>query len=104
MSRRNGSLVPRVAVEHFSHALEAATQLTEQDSPDANLSAPLSTAPEAQPMTLGEFEAARADFEQVLAFAHTQQDRQAEWQSLLDLGFLWTGRDFGLAGEHFSKR
>ncbi|MBA2283873.1 MAG: hypothetical protein H0W02_00165 [Ktedonobacteraceae bacterium] len=44
--------------------------------------------------TLGEFELARADYQRVLAIAQETHDAAMEWQSLLDLGFLWAGHDY----------
>jgi hypothetical protein len=46
----------------------------------------------------GNFEAARADFEAVLALARQAGDRQAEWQSLVDLAQLWAARDYAQTG------
>src|SRR5947209_11870520 len=47
---------------------------------------------------LGEFESARSDYQAALDDARARGDRQAEWQSLMDLGFLWSGRDYAQAG------
>jgi DNA-binding CsgD family transcriptional regulator/predicted negative regulator of RcsB-dependent stress response len=96
---------PRAAIEHFSHALEAAQHLSSQSSDESNdfESAPLYSARGAAYETLGDFEAARADFEEALALARMQHKSQDEWQSLLNLGFLWTSRDFGRAGEHLQE-
>jgi DNA-binding CsgD family transcriptional regulator len=44
--------------------------------------------------TLGEFERAHDDYQAALAGAQAAGDRQAEWQVLLDLGFLWAERDY----------
>jgi DNA-binding CsgD family transcriptional regulator len=51
--------------------------------------------------TLGEFEAARADYEAALALARSSLDQHAEWQALLDLGMLWAARDHDRAGEYY---
>ena len=53
--------------------------------------------------TLGEFEQARHDYEQALGAAHEAHDDVAEWQSLLDLGFLWAGRDYQQTGAYFRR-
>ena len=53
--------------------------------------------------TLGEFERARADYEQALYLARLSGDRAIEWQCLLDLGHLWTGRDYQEAGVWFRQ-
>lgn len=42
---------------------------------------------------LGDFAGARADHEALLQAARDAGDRRSEWQSLFDLGFLWTARD-----------
>ena len=51
--------------------------------------------------TTGEFEPAWSDYEEALSSARTGADRRLEWQSLLDLGFLWGARDYDRAGEFF---
>jgi len=53
--------------------------------------------------TLGEFERAQADYEQALHLARQAGDRLLEWQCLLDLGMLWTGRDYAQAGPWFRQ-
>jgi DNA-binding CsgD family transcriptional regulator len=53
--------------------------------------------------TLGAFEQALSDNERALEIAQQTQDGSMEWQSLLDLGFLWAGRDYAQAGDWFSK-
>lgn len=52
---------------------------------------------------IGDFDAARADLENALAIARGEHDDQAEWQSLMDLGFAWLARDYGRAGDYFEK-
>lgn len=42
---------------------------------------------------LGDFDGARADHEALLQAARDAGDRRSAWQSLFDLGFLWTARD-----------
>ncbi|MGI8857833.1 MAG: helix-turn-helix transcriptional regulator [Thermomicrobiales bacterium] len=88
---------PRAAVDHFTRALGAAWQLDR--SPPAALYRARGQAYE----TLGEFERARSDHETALASAHAGGDRQAEWQSLMDLGYLWAGRDYQRTGEFFRR-
>ena len=53
--------------------------------------------------TLGEFERAQTDYEQALHLARLSGDRLMEWQCLLDLGLLWTGRDYAQAGPWFRQ-
>ncbi|HMA33700.1 MAG TPA: tetratricopeptide repeat protein, partial [Chloroflexia bacterium] len=52
---------------------------------------------------LGAFERARADHETALELARTCVDPRAEWQALLDLGLLWSERDYAQAGTYFQQ-
>ncbi|MBV9614308.1 MAG: tetratricopeptide repeat protein [Ktedonobacteraceae bacterium] len=52
---------------------------------------------------LGEFEHASNDYKQALECAHKENDSEAEWQCLIDLGFLWAGRDYGQAEPWFRQ-
>jgi predicted ATPase/DNA-binding CsgD family transcriptional regulator len=79
---------PRSAVGHLSTALAAAEAL--EDPSIANL---YSLRAEAHDL-LGDFHAARDDFEASLGLARARRDRQAEWQLVLRLALLWSGRDF----------
>jgi DNA-binding CsgD family transcriptional regulator len=88
---------PRAAIEQFTRALDAASHLA---------LAPLPALYHARGQayeTLGEFEQARHDYEQALEAAHEAHDDVAEWQSLLDLGFLWAGRDYQQTGAYFRR-
>src|SRR5207248_2968654 len=73
---------PRAAIEHFTHALESARHL-----PGVNL-IPLYQIRGEVYQYLSDFKAARGDFEQVLEGARLAQDRQMEWQGLVDLGHV----------------
>lgn len=53
--------------------------------------------------TLGEFERARTDYEAAHASASTAGDRPGEWRALIDLGYLWAGRDYERAGALFER-
>ena len=91
---------PREAAQHFSRALEAAAQLGQP--PSLGLLRGRGQAYE----TLGEFEAARADYELGLSAARAAgaaDAARAEWQTLLDLGFLWAGRDYARTGDYFQQ-
>lgn len=88
---------PRAAVEQYSRALHAAQQL-QRAFPIGVLRA-RGGAYE----TLGDFDSARADFDQVLAQSQSAGDLYSEWQAQLDLGFLWIGRDLQRAGEFFRR-
>jgi DNA-binding CsgD family transcriptional regulator/tetratricopeptide (TPR) repeat protein len=87
----------RAALLHFSRALESARHL--------GMTPPLSLwrARGQCHQTLGNFEAARADYESILQIARESQDRENEWRSLLDLGFAWTSRDYQRAGDYFQQ-
>ncbi len=88
---------PHAAVEHFTHALEATRHLSRAVSPA------LYHARGQAYDTLGDFEAARADFEVERQTAHAAADRKAEWQGLIDLGFLWASRNYARTGEYFQQ-
>lgn len=88
---------PREAIEHLTHALEAAHHMS-LPPPTATLRA-RGQAHE----TVGDFEAARDDYERALSAARQARDGAAEWQSLIDLGFLWASRDYAKTGEHFRR-
>jgi DNA-binding CsgD family transcriptional regulator len=53
--------------------------------------------------TLGEIDAARADYETALDEARAHGDRHAEWQALMDLGFLWAAQDYARTGDYFRQ-
>ena len=88
---------PRAAIEHLTHALDAAYQL--HVTPPGKVYHARGQAYE----TLGEFDRARSDYERALDTAHTASDGSMEWQSMMALGFLWTERDYAQAGEWFNK-
>src|SRR5205823_9790768 len=48
------------------------------------------------------FDPARADYEAALVAARVSGDRRAEWQALLDLGFLWAGRAYEQTRAYFA--
>jgi predicted ATPase len=88
---------PRVAIEQFTRVLDAAHQGGIEPLPIWYRCRGRAYE------TLGDFERARADYEAALQAARTIQDRQAEWQALLDLGFLWESRDYAQAGEYYQQ-
>jgi DNA-binding CsgD family transcriptional regulator/tetratricopeptide (TPR) repeat protein len=88
---------PRAAIEHFTRALRALKHLA--STPSVALLRARGQAYE----TIGEFEQARSDYEQALSIAEQAQDGIMEWQCLLDIGFLWAGRDYVQAGHWFRK-
>ncbi|HEU0001416.1 MAG TPA: tetratricopeptide repeat protein [Ktedonobacteraceae bacterium] len=88
---------PRSAIEHVTRALEAA-QL-QAIAPIADLYRMRGKAYD----ILGEFEQARQDYTQALDAARKMNNRAAEWQSAIDLGFLWAGRDYTQAETWFRQ-
>ena len=87
----------RAADQHFGRAIEAATHL--RVATPASLFHARGHALE----TLGDFDGARSHYEQGLALAQTAEDGDAEWQSLIDLGFLWAVRDYERTGTYFQR-
>ena len=85
------------AIDHFTHALSALHHLS--GVPASPIYCLRGQAYE----TLGEFERALSDYEHALEAANAAHDRQGEWQSMMALGFLWTGRDYEQAGEWFRR-
>jgi DNA-binding NarL/FixJ family response regulator/tetratricopeptide (TPR) repeat protein len=53
--------------------------------------------------TIGAFDLARADYEQGLTAARAHADRRSEWQLLVDLGALWSSRDYQRAGAYYQQ-
>lgn len=88
----------QAAIGHLTHALEATRHLG-QTPPSSHLYLARGQAHE----TLGDFDRARDDYERALAAARGVADGEMEWQSLIALGFLWSGRDYTQAGEWFHQ-
>jgi DNA-binding CsgD family transcriptional regulator len=88
------------AVEHFTRALEAAQNLS---SVESNEIAELYRARGQAYETRGDWEAARADYERALEVARTAPSLRAEWQALLDLGFLFAALDYKQAGDYLQR-
>jgi tetratricopeptide (TPR) repeat protein len=87
----------REALTHFTHALEAAQQLDV-----ASRFLPLRGRAHSCEV-LGEFDHARVDYEAALDLASHGTNRVDEWQSLIDLGFLWQSRNLERAGEYYQR-
>ena len=83
----------REAVVYYSRAIDAARQLGIVIAPE------LLIARGRAYDILGDFPSALDDLEGARNTAREQGDGQAEWQALIDLGFLWSGRDYEQSGE-----
>jgi DNA-binding CsgD family transcriptional regulator/tetratricopeptide (TPR) repeat protein len=88
-------LAPRAAIEHQTRALDALSRL------GANPPASMLHQRGQDYATIGAFEQALSDYEQALSLAREHRNGALEWQCLLDLGFLWAGRDYTRAGQWF---
>jgi DNA-binding CsgD family transcriptional regulator len=88
---------PRAASEHWTRAIEAEENLGIKPQPE------LRRARGQAHETLGQFDAARDDVSQALADALNASDARMAWQCLLDLGFLYTSRDFHVAHDYFDR-
>jgi tetratricopeptide (TPR) repeat protein len=84
------------AVMHYTRALEFATKA---GSPARSVLRARGQAHE----LLGNFDQAHADYEGGLEESHRHGDLHDEWQVLLDLGFLWAGRDYRRTGEYYQR-
>ena len=83
---------PHGVIEHYTQALHAAQHMT--IIPSTTLYRRRGQAYE----MLGDFEHAQKDYKQALDIAQSTHDDQAEWQSVVDLGFLWSERNYEQAG------
>jgi DNA-binding NarL/FixJ family response regulator len=95
--RAQALAAPRAAVEQFTRALSAAAALEQPLS-----SALLRSRARAHDQ-IGDFDAARVDFEAALRLAEATGDRRGAWQALLDLGAHWTARDYDRALEYLQQ-
>jgi len=87
----------REVIVYYSRALVSAHQLKIAMEPEL-----LSARGHAYEI-LGDFKSALGDFEQARRIAREHGDGHAEWQTLIDLGFLWAGRDYQQTGEYFRR-
>src|SRR5260370_30627531 len=87
----------RAAIEHLTRALAAAQHAS--IIPPATLSRLRGRSYE----TLGDFEQARLDYETTVQRATAVGDRNAEWQAVMDLGFLWAQRDYAQTGTYYQR-
>jgi DNA-binding CsgD family transcriptional regulator len=84
----------QAAIEQYTHALEAARRL--EQPPPLNVYRARGQCYE----VLGDFAAARDDYSRALEAACEAGDKRGEWQSMFDLGYLWTSRDYVQAGNY----
>jgi predicted ATPase/class 3 adenylate cyclase len=84
------------AIENYSRALKAA----EQDP--SKMAAVLRARGELYETT-GEFDLARLDQEKALELSQSRQDTQGEWQALINLGALWSARDYQDTGIYYDR-
>lgn len=91
---------PRAAVEQFTRALDAARQLA--PAPIATL-IDLHRERGRACELVGDFDGARNDHEAALELAQSSADRQGIWRAALDLGMLWTGRNYAQAGIWYER-
>ena len=88
---------PHAVVEQATRALDAAQR--DSITPPAALYRLRGQAYE----TLGDFERAQMEYETTLQLARVAEDRQGEWQALMDLGFLWAARDYAQTGTLYQQ-
>jgi class 3 adenylate cyclase len=87
----------RATIEHATRALESAGRAGLQADPDVYRVR--GHAHEA----MGDFDAAREDYERALSLASSQANFRGQWDAEADLGMLWAGRDYSRTGQHFER-
>jgi tetratricopeptide (TPR) repeat protein len=95
--RAESLFAPQAAADHFTRALRAAEQASVRLGPTLYRKRGLAYA------TLGQYDLAHRDFETMLELVRAKRDRYLEWEALLDLGGLWTGREYDRAGAFFQQ-
>jgi tetratricopeptide (TPR) repeat protein len=88
---------PHTVIEQATRALEASERGS--IAPPASLYRLRGRGYETQ----GNFELAQADFKITLKMAQQAKDLNAEWQALIDLGSLWSQRDYTRAFTNFQQ-
>src|SRR5258708_24721066 len=102
--RALGLYAHRAAIDYFTWALEAADHLSLPPSTQSPGPRPALYRARGQAYeTLGEFDQAQHDYTHALDAARKMNKRAAEWQSAIDLGFLWAGRDYAQAETWFRQ-
>ncbi|MFW6075198.1 MAG: helix-turn-helix transcriptional regulator [Chloroflexota bacterium] len=88
---------PNAAVEQFSRALELADELALPPPEPA-----LRGRGEAYAL-LGAFDEAHTDFQRLLDMTRDAGDTDLEWRCLIDMGTLWSSRDYQRSGSYFQR-
>ncbi|HYF62214.1 MAG TPA: adenylate/guanylate cyclase domain-containing protein [Herpetosiphonaceae bacterium] len=88
---------PQAAASCLTRAIGALRQLGQEPGPL------LHRARGVAHETLGDFEAARADYEAAFEAARLHGQPPAAWQALIDLGLLWASRDYGQTGSYYRQ-
>ncbi|MEO7912893.1 MAG: AAA family ATPase [Roseiflexaceae bacterium] len=91
------SFAPQAAVAQLTRALAAAERLGITPAPR------MYQARGRAYETIGQFTHAQTDYDRALQAAHAADDPAAEWPILVDIGILWTGRDYAQTGEWFTR-
>jgi tetratricopeptide (TPR) repeat protein len=84
------------AIDLYTRALGAA-------GPDQPARIPLLQARGSLYDILGDFERALSDQEAAHAAAQENADLKAQWQSLVNLGYLWSSRDYHKTGDYYRE-
>ena len=88
---------PTAALGHLTHAIEAGQRLSGAGL--AELFRLRGSANDA----IGDFEAAREDYEHAASDAQESGDLRTRWRALLDLGLLWASRDYGRVEPYYRE-
>jgi DNA-binding CsgD family transcriptional regulator len=91
------SFAPQAAVAQLTRALAAAERLGIAPAPR------MYQARGRAYETLGQFAQAQADYDRALQAAHAAGNLAAEWPILIDIGILWTGREYAQTGAWFTR-
>ena len=108
-AQARGLFAPRAAIEQYTRAVEAFARLTPQPPLPKKSRAiflgegEVLRARAGQYELVGEFDAARADYEAALVWAEKAKDEAAQWELQLALGFLWAGRDHEKTRAHLER-
>jgi len=87
------------AIRHYTQAIKLAGKISMDEVSLANLYRGRGLVRE----TMGEFESARADLEEGLNLARAAGKLKVEWRLLLDLGKVWTSRDYQRTRDYFER-